>query len=183
MGHEMAGNGCQMRNSKLITIPGGVLVIVLAASSIAQVSGGGSQPARTTSHNMHSPGETRETVTQQKMGDTQPCGSMAPSPYARQLLVASTTMRHKVTLSWNPSTPVTNSLRDAIIGYYVYRRTTEDPSYDDRNQMNSAPLLGTKCVDVLVQAGQTYFYVTQAISASGAVSRPSNEAKAVIPDP
>jgi hypothetical protein len=92
-------------------------------------------------------------------------------------------MRHKVTLSWNPSTPLTNSPRDAIIGYNVYRRSAANSNYDDKNnKMNSATLLGTKCVDILVQTGQTYFYVIKAISASGAVSGRSNEAKAVIPD-
>jgi hypothetical protein len=172
-----------VRNSKLITILGVVIEIALAISGVAQVSGASGQPTRTLRHSMHSPGETRETATQPKVEETQLCSSTAPNSSAGQQSLPSPTMRHKVTLSWNPSAPVTNSPRDTIIGYNVYRKTTAGSSYDDKNKVNSAPLLGTKCVDILVEAGQTYFYVTKAISASGAVSSPSNEAKTVIPDP
>lgn len=172
-----------MRYSKLITIRGGVLAITLASSGMAQVNGAGGQPTHAASHSMQSPGEARETAAEPKMGDTQLCGSIAPSSSAGRPSLPSPTMRHKVTLSWNPSTPLTNSPRDAIIGYNVYRRSAASSSYDDKNnKMNSATLLGTKCVDILVQTGQTYFYVIKAISASGAVSGRSNEAKAVIPD-
>ena len=171
-----------MRNSKLITILAVVLRIALATSGFGQFSGASGQPAHTLSHSVQLPGKTRETVTEPKVGDTHPCASIAPNSSAGRQSLSSQTMRHKVTLSWNPSAPVTNSPRDAIIGYNVYRKTAAGSSYDDKNKMNSAPLTGTKCVDILLQAGQTYFYVTKAISASGAVSGPSNEAKAVIPD-
>lgn len=172
-----------MRNSKFITILGIVLGIALASSGVAQVSGASGQPTHTLSDSKQSPGKTRETATEPSVEGIQPCGSNASNFSSGQPSLQSRTMRHKVTLSWNPIAPATNLLRDAIIGYNVYRKTTAGSSYDDKNKLNSALLLGTKCVDTLVEAGQTYFYVTRAISASGAVSKPSNEAKAVIPDP
>jgi hypothetical protein len=172
-----------MRNSKLITILGVVIGTALATSGVAQVSGASGEPTRNLRLSMQSPGKTKETATEPMVEGTQPCGPAAPNSSAGQPSLPSPTMRHKVTLSWNPTAPVTNSSRDTIIGYNVYRKTTAGSSYDDKNKVNSAPLLGTKCVDILVEAGQTYFYVTKAISASGAVSSPSNEVKTVIPDP
>jgi hypothetical protein len=169
-----------MRKSKLITIAVGAL---LAIGGIAQVSGSSGQGTCTLGYSLESLGETKETATHSKGGRAQPCIPTAPNSSSGRPSSTNPTKRHKVTLSWNPTVPATNFPRDAIIGYNVYRTTTAGSSYDDKNKLNSTPLLGTKCVDMLVEPGRTYFYVTKAVSASGAVSGPSNEAKAVIPDP
>jgi hypothetical protein len=86
---------------------------------------------------------------------------------------------HSVTLSWNPSVPATKSARDAIIGYIVYRSTK--PHDSDAKPINVIRVSGTTFVDSDVEPGKTYYYVTRAVSASGALSGPSNEARAEIP--
>jgi hypothetical protein len=88
----------------------------------------------------------------------------------------SSTGPHSVRLSWNTSMPASNSPGDAIRGYNVYRRE-RGKKYE---QINTELIQGTSCVDYLVKSGHTYHYATRAISANGAVSQPSLEAKAVI---
>jgi len=82
-----------------------------------------------------------------------------------------------VRLSWNASIPASDSPADAIKGYDVYRRIP-GKAYE---KINTDLIRGTSCVDYLVTAGQTYYYETRAVSATGAVGKPSPEAKAVIP--
>ena len=48
-------------------------------------------------------------------------------------------------------------------------------------KINTDIIRGTSCVDYLVKAGQAYYYETRAVSANGAVSKPSPEVRAVIP--
>jgi len=90
---------------------------------------------------------------------------------------ASLSNPQSVRLSWNASIPASNSPSDAIQGYNVYRR---DPgkAYE---KINTSLIRGTSCIDHLVKKGQTYYYETMAVSANGAVSKPSPEVKAVIP--
>ncbi len=68
--------------------------------------------------------------------------------------------QHRVALSWTPSTT------SSVVGYNVYRGTS-DTTYTDNS----------------VQAGQTYVYVTTAVDGSGKESTNSNQALAVIPTP
>lgn len=84
---------------------------------------------------------------------------------------------HSVRLSWNASIPASDSPADAIKGYNVYRRIP-GKAYE---KINTDLIRGTSCVDYLVMAGRTYYYETRAVSATGAVGKPSPEAKAVIP--
>jgi hypothetical protein len=77
--------------------------------------------------------------------------------------------QHKVTLSWKASA-------SAIVGYNVYRRGTSGVV-----KLNLEPVPGTTYVDSTVQPGQTYFYVTKAVSARGTESTPSNEVRVDIP--
>jgi hypothetical protein len=84
-----------------------------------------------------------------------------------------------VTLSWNPSVPASAHPRDAVIGYIVYRSTT--PRNTSAPPINTQRLTGTGCVDTQVQPGETYYYVARAVSASGALSSPSNEVAVRIP--
>ena len=79
--------------------------------------------------------------------------------------------QHTVTLSWKPST-------SAVVGYNVYRRGASGVI-----RLNFAPVSATSYVDSTVSAGQTYFYVTKAVSAKGPESAPSNEVRADVPTP
>jgi hypothetical protein len=80
--------------------------------------------------------------------------------------------QHSVNLSWKASTS------QNVIGYNVYRRGTSGLV-----KINSVPVTGTSYVDSIVQPGQTYYYVTKAVSATGTESSPSNEVQAPIPLP
>jgi hypothetical protein len=92
--------------------------------------------------------------------DTQPMKrSVSPGP------------QHSVHLSWKAST-------SAVAGYNVYRRGPSGPT-----KINSEPVTGTIYVDSSVQPGQTYYYLTKAVSSTGTESRPSNEVEAVVPSP
>jgi hypothetical protein len=90
--------------------------------------------------------------------------------------------RHSVTLSWNPSLPTSNLLRDSIKGYYVYRSQTSQ-TYTEKNRINSLPLVGTRCLDTAVEPRATYYYSVKAVTENGALSAVSREIKAVIPFP
>jgi hypothetical protein len=78
---------------------------------------------------------------------------------------------HSVHLSWRAST-------SAVAGYNVYRR-----GISATIKVNSEPVAGTNYVDGAVQPGQTYYYVTKAVSPAGTESRPSNEVLVVVPSP
>jgi hypothetical protein len=77
--------------------------------------------------------------------------------------------QHSVNLSWKASP-------SAVVGYNVCRRGASGVV-----KLNSAPVNGTSYVDRTVQPGQTYFYVTKAVSAKGTESTASNEVRADIP--
>jgi len=96
------------------------------------------------------------------------------------------TGHHNVVLSWNPSSPSTNP-DDNAVGYCLYRSKTKkaarkNPTCRHCEQVNSIPVVGTACVDDLVQDDTTYYYVATAISGRGRLSSSSNEIRAVIPD-
>jgi hypothetical protein len=79
--------------------------------------------------------------------------------------------QHSVNLSWKAST-------SPVVGYNVYRRGASGVV-----KLNLEPITGTSYVDRTVQLGQTYFYVTKAVSPRGTESAPSNEVRADIPSP
>lgn len=79
--------------------------------------------------------------------------------------------QHNVNLSWKAST-------SAVVGYNVYRRGGWGLV-----KLNSVPVTGTSYVDSTVQPGQTYYYVTKAVSPKGTESTASNEVQANIPSP
>src|SRR5271157_322194 len=109
-------------------------------------------------------------------GDSQanPASSVTTAPSGS---AASSSKPHSVRLSWNASVPASNSAGDAIQGYNVYRRKP-GKKYE---RINTSLIRGTSCVDYLVKTGQIYYYETRAVSANGAVSKPSPEVRAVIP--
>jgi hypothetical protein len=80
---------------------------------------------------------------------------------------------HTVSLRWTPST-------SAVVGYNVYRGSTPSGPYAKINPVLNA---STNYVDGSVQGGTTYYYVSTAISASGAESKYSNQLQAAIPSP
>ena len=109
-------------------------------------------------------------------GDSQanPSSNVTAAPSGS---AASSSKPHSLRLSWNASIPASNSPADAIRGYNVYRRSPGK----EYEKINTDLIRGTSCVDYLVKTGQTYYYETRAVSANGAVSKPSSEVRAVIP--
>jgi hypothetical protein len=95
------------------------------------------------------------------------------------------TGHHKVTLSWNASSPSSDPERK-VVGYCLYRSTTQnaakqEPTCPNCEQINKIPITGTGCVDDLVKDGAQYYYVVTAINAGGSISSSSNETPAQIP--
>jgi hypothetical protein len=78
---------------------------------------------------------------------------------------------YSVALTWDAST-------STVVGYYVYRSTTNGAGYAKITGSSIANLAYT---DSAVQDGMTYYYVTTAVDSSGAESSYSNQAVAVIP--
>jgi Abnormal spindle-like microcephaly-assoc'd, ASPM-SPD-2-Hydin len=78
--------------------------------------------------------------------------------------------QHTVVLSWNASTSAT--------GYNIYRSATSGTGYA---RVNSGPDGVLSYSDTGVQNGQTYFYVTTAVDASGQESAYSSEVSVLIP--
>ena len=82
-------------------------------------------------------------------------------------------VQHSVNLAWNPSS-------SSVTGYNVYRGTKTGGPYA---KINSNTDTETTYTDSAVQAGQTYFYVTTAVSSDGMESSYSNQVSAAIPTP
>jgi hypothetical protein len=78
---------------------------------------------------------------------------------------------HSATASWTAST-------SPVVGYNVYRSSTSGGPY---TKLNASPTTSLTYTDATVASGQSYYYVTTAVDASGAESINSNEQKAVIP--
>ncbi len=81
------------------------------------------------------------------------------------------TTTHSVSLSWAPST-------SAVAGYMVFRSTKSGGPY---KALTSSPITNTSYTDKTVQANNTYYYVTAAVTSSGVQSAYSNQATAVVP--
>ncbi len=72
----------------------------------------------------------------------------------------------------------TASSSTGITGYNVYRSSVSGSGYVP---ITSSPISGLTYTDTTVTSGQTYYYVTTAIDASGEESTYSDEVQAVIP--
>ena len=83
-----------------------------------------------------------------------------------------TAASHSVALSWNASTSA------GVNGYNVFRATTSG-GYGT-TPLNPSPVSALTYTDTTVVAGQSYFYVVQAIDA-GVNSTDSNEVPVTIP--
>jgi len=77
-----------------------------------------------------------------------------------------------VALSWTASTS------PGVIGYNAYRSTTSGGPY---TKLNSSLISTTSYVDLAVQDGYTYYYVTTAVNSQGQESVYSNQAVATVP--
>jgi hypothetical protein len=82
-------------------------------------------------------------------------------------------IQHSADLSWGPS-PST------VVGYNVYRSTTPGGPY---TKINFSLDASTVYTDSTVQSGQTYYYVSTAVDATGMESGYSNQLQMVIPSP
>ena len=81
---------------------------------------------------------------------------------------------HGVSLAWTASTS------PDVIGYNVYRSSTSGSGY---SKLNSSLVTETTYSDTVVQAGQTYYYVTTAVNSSYEESSYSNQTQATVPSP
>lgn len=79
---------------------------------------------------------------------------------------------HSVSLAW------VASVSQGVVGYNVYRGATAGGPY---TRLNSALVGTTSYVDVTVQSGEIYYYVTTAVNGSGEESGKSAEAHATTP--
>ena len=87
---------------------------------------------------------------------------------------AGATVQHTIDLSWNASTST------SVSGYNVYRSIVTGGPYTKINpSLNSS----MNYSDSTVQSGKAYYYVTTAVSSTGAESSYSNQVTAVVPSP
>jgi hypothetical protein len=82
-----------------------------------------------------------------------------------------TQVQHSAGLAWNAST-------STVSGYNVYRGTVSGGPYI---KVNASLVAVLNYMDLAVQSGTTYFYVTTAIDSSSDESVNSNEVSATIP--
>jgi hypothetical protein len=126
--------------------------------------------------------ESTKPVPQTQPADIPLCTGASSGRPAGQVLAQVSAHPHSVTLSWNATVPASNSPRDAIKGYDVYRSLTSH-TYAESNRISESALRGTRCVDTTVEPRKTYFYVVKAVTESGKHSGSSIEIKAVVPFP
>ena len=97
--------------------------------------------------------------------------SDAPNSPTNVALGGSTT--HYVNLYWTASS-------SSVAGYNIYRSSESGGPY---TRINSSLQAGSIYTDKTVQGGQTYSYVSTAVSSNGFESAYSNETQVVIPTP
>lgn len=90
--------------------------------------------------------------------------------YASTNVTVTQPVQHSVSLSWTDST--------TVAGYNIYRGAQAAGPF---SKLNSSLDTATVYTDGTVVSGQTYYYVTTAVNASGVESAYSNVAQAVIP--
>jgi hypothetical protein len=158
-----------------IEVPGAVLgiVVLLTSGGIAQAKSQGTQT--------RSPGGAKA-AQQLQIEDIPLCSGASSASSAGQGHSQGNPHSHSVALSWNAAAPASNSPRDAIKGYYVYKSLAAH-TYAESNRISESPLPGTRCVDTNVEPRKTYFYVVKTVTESGEQSSSSLEIKAVVPFP
>jgi hypothetical protein len=96
-----------------------------------------------------------------------------PSKSAAATVSVSDPIQHTVTLTWTADT-------STVAGYNIFRTTVSGGPY---MLINTALDASTNYVDNTVQSGQTYYYVTTAVTTAGVESAYSNQVVAVVPSP
>ena len=79
--------------------------------------------------------------------------------------------QHKVTLAWASSA--------VAVGYNIYRGAAANGPY---TKINASPHPASTFTDASVVGGETYFYVTTAVSKGGRESNWSNQVRVAIPN-
>jgi hypothetical protein len=115
-------------------------------------------------------------------GDIPLCNGRRSGSSAGQLAAQTKPHPHFVTLSWNAAVPASNSPRDLIKGYYLYRSLVSH-TYKQGDRISALPVPGNQCVDTTVEPQRTYFYVVKAVTEGGTQSGSSIEIKAAVPAP
>ena len=104
------------------------------------------------------------------------------NPGARSSGVTGHNQPHSIRLTWDPSVP---GKADKVVGYFIYRHESGkscDQSGNNCQELNPiVTIKETSCIDYRVKPGHTYIYQARAVSARGALSGFSNEAKATLP--
>ena len=108
-----------------------------------------------------------------------------PPAGAQPLQPSAQTGHHKVVLSWNANA-LSPDPEVQTVGYCLYRSrkrhsAKNNPTCNDCEQINQAPIVGTGCVDDLVLDSATYYYVVTAINAKGKISSAASETVVAIP--
>jgi fibronectin type 3 domain-containing protein len=72
------------------------------------------------------------------------------------------------------------------VGYCLYRSKKknaekQNSTCSDCEQINSQPIIETRCLDNLVEDGTTYYYVVTSTNAKGKISSSSNEIPVQVP--
>jgi hypothetical protein len=110
---------------------------------------------------------------------------LCPPAGASSLKPSAVTGHHRLILTWNASPPSALP-EDNAVGYCLYRSQIKGAARDYANcraceQINPVPVMGTRCVDDLVQDSALYYYVVTAITADERRSSSSNEIPVPIP--
>lgn len=79
---------------------------------------------------------------------------------------------HIVTLSWSPTAA-------SVVGYNIYRGNSSKGTY---TRINPSPHPKSTFTDASVMSGETYFYMTTAVSKNGRESKYSNQVQVTIPN-
>ena len=82
------------------------------------------------------------------------------------------TPSHSVTLAWHPAAA-------SVVGYNVYRGAASQGPYE---KINSVVHPKPTFTDAAVKIGETYFYMTTAVSKNGRESKYSNQVRVTIPN-
>jgi hypothetical protein len=93
------------------------------------------------------------------------------SPHAAFSGKGTQVAQHSVTLAWGSNA--------AGVGYNIYRGATANGPY---TKINVSPHPASTFTDASVAGGQTYFYMTTAVSKSGRESNYSNRVRVAIPN-
>lgn len=96
---------------------------------------------------------------------------LTPAVADQKSVTLSLVVNHKVTLSWLAST-------STVVGYNVYRGGAAAGPFTKITSLS-----GLTYTDVLVTAGQTYFYMVRSVNTNNVESVNSNVVSAMAPTP